>query len=304
MVVAETDLPNLRPALLGVKAMAASSFDLTLRVGAVPVKALREAGADVRLGRLTAQSRYSQAAFSGGGLHLADSWLKQSDSEFLWPEAGCLEAADFSGLECRWQPLEASYGSYLCLLTMARGKDLEDRRRYYEAVLQLLVGVLGADPNPMRLSRMQLVKTVEAMMPETKVVEKDRSPRWQQFRAAAALTQTMIGGQLMKHAIRLPGVDLPKYHASVPSHTDYRKFDDALRMVVVARPEEVSAIRDGLETLRRDGKGVYGLHSSSQALLTCMVFDREERHLHFIDGADGGYVLAAQEMKRQLSELS
>lgn len=282
--------------------MAASSFDLHLRVGAVPVRAIREAGADVRLGRLTVRGRYSQAAFAGGGLRLADAWLKQPESPYLWQEPGRLEDADFSGLECRWQPLETSGGGYLCLLASAKGEEKEASRSYYETVLKLLVRVLGPDPNPMRVSQMQLVSTVDEMMPETKVVQTGRSKMWQRLRARAALAETRIGGQLMKRGIRLPHVDLPGYQASLPSHTDFRKFDDALRMVVVARPAEVETIREGLETLRQQGRGVFGIHTSKQALLTCMVFDRDERHLHFIDGADGGYVLAAKELKRQMAE--
>ncbi|HBU76611.1 MAG TPA: hypothetical protein DEF18_00775 [Muricauda sp.] len=36
--------------------------------------------------------------------------------------------------------------------------------------------------------------------------------------------------------------------------------------------------------------------------MTCMVFDRKDRHLHFVDGASGGYALAAKQMKGQLAE--
>jgi hypothetical protein len=32
-----------------------------------------------------------------------------------------------------------------------------------------------------------------------------------------------------------------------------------------------------------------------------MVFDRKERHLHFVDGASGGYALAAKQLKDQIA---
>ena len=35
--------------------------------------------------------------------------------------------------------------------------------------------------------------------------------------------------------------------------------------------------------------------------MTCLIDDRASSHLHFVDGADGGYALAAAEMKAQLS---
>jgi hypothetical protein len=35
--------------------------------------------------------------------------------------------------------------------------------------------------------------------------------------------------------------------------------------------------------------------------MTCLVFSlAESRHVHFIDGADGGYALAALQLKEQL----
>ena len=46
----------------------------------------------------------------------------------------------------------------------------------------------------------------------------------------------------------------------------------------------------------------YGIQISDSALMTCMVFDRKDRHLHFVDGASGGYALAAKQMKGQLAE--
>jgi len=300
LAVHESTLPALRRAVAGVKAMARVSFGLTLRVGAVPVKEIREAGADVRIGRLTVKGRFGQAMFAGGGLHLAETWLKTADDPHLWREEGRLEDADFTGLECRWQPLETDRGGYLCLLAMALQHDPEERRHFYEEVLALVMKTLGPDPNPMLKSRMQLVGTTEGLMPETKVVMKGKSPVLQRMRAFAAMAETRIGGQLMKRGIRLPGVDLPQYQSELSSHTDYRKFDDALRMVVAANEAEVETIRAGLAELCTQDRGVFGSHLSRQALLTCMVLDRQERHLHFIDGADGGYVMAAKELKAQL----
>jgi hypothetical protein len=45
---------------------------------------------------------------------------------------------------------------------------------------------------------------------------------------------------------------------------------------------------------------VYGLHVSKHALMTCLVFDRFGKQVHFVDGSGGGYALAAKQMKEQL----
>jgi DNA-binding IscR family transcriptional regulator len=85
------------------------------------------------------------------------------------------------------------------------------------------------------------------------------------------------------------------------SNSDYRKFDDMLRMVIDCSKEEAEKIEAYLEQKRQAKQIVYGTHRSEKALMTCFVTTLEGNgHVHFIDGSDGGYVLAAKQMKAQL----
>ncbi|TIL80394.1 MAG: DUF3095 domain-containing protein, partial [Mesorhizobium sp.] len=45
----------------------------------------------------------------------------------------------------------------------------------------------------------------------------------------------------------------------------------------------------------------YGLHRQKSALMTCLVASPLQRdHLHFIDGAAGGYAVAAASLKAKV----
>jgi hypothetical protein len=47
-----------------------------------------------------------------------------------------------------------------------------------------------------------------------------------------------------------------------------------------------------------DGVARFGLHRQSAAIVTCIVPSIHERtHVHFVDGASGGYALAAARLK-------
>ena len=85
------------------------------------------------------------------------------------------------------------------------------------------------------------------------------------------------------------------------THADYRKFDDSLRMVIDISVEQNEALRKYLDSLYKEGLIFYGLHQSDDSLMTCYVDDIQEgNHIHFIDGANGGYAMAAKEMKAQI----
>ena len=55
--------------------------------------------------------------------------------------------------------------------------------------------------------------------------------------------------------------------------------------------------------LRSEGWIAYGLHEADSALMTCLVFNlTDSEHVHFIDGADGGFAMAARQLKQQLAD--
>jgi hypothetical protein len=94
--------------------------------------------------------------------------------------------------------------------------------------------------------------------------------------------------------------DAKAYVADVPRYSDFRKFDDMLRMVLDCGPGEVIAIEQLLDRYYRRGEIYYGVHRSPQAVMTCFVRGLQPgQHVHFIDGSGGGYAMAAKHLKAQ-----
>ena len=103
----------------------------------------------------------------------------------------------------------------------------------------------------------------------------------------------------MKNKVKTDTNDWGVYKSRLIENTDYRKFDDTLRMVLSGTKKQRDLLTDFLENEHRMGKLVYGLHPSDSAIITCVVFNYETEHIHFLDGSNGGYALAAQKMKKQ-----
>ena len=62
--------------------------------------------------------------------------------------------------------------------------------------------------------------------------------------------------------------------------------------------QTLGRLHDILERASKEGVVRYGLHIQDKALVTCIVPSAmASDHMHFVDGADGGYALAAKQIR-------
>ncbi len=297
--------PSLRAAaqeaLLATQAMAKAAFDLDLRVGVVPVADLPAAQL-LRVAKFRPSPYYEQAMFSGGGLILAERLLKAPHSPYELPPAPDAQA-DFSGLECRWQDIPGEQGEILSLLVLAQTGDSHGDHAVYRHLLRVMTQIYGEGMayNPIRRDNIQVTLNWEGLAGETAV--RAGNGRW----AKARYQLGVWLGNLLFRTFLLPfdrptqgGQPWSRYLELVEETTDYRKYDDILRMILSSSPQQRRQLQEYLAAQRTAGRLAYGLHISDRATLTCLVFERMGRQVHFVDGADGGYALAAQALKRQL----
>ena len=85
--------------------------------------------------------------------------------------------------------------------------------------------------------------------------------------------------------------------------SDFRKYDGMLRMIISSTIESRKKLKKYLMDLFAAKKIFYGFHVSDSALLTCMLHYDSGNEVHFVDAADGGYALAAKEMKKQIHQM-
>jgi hypothetical protein len=305
VIVPRALLPQVERALRGVRRLAREGFDLELRIGAVPVGELRADGFSVGVARFQSSPTVSFAMMSGAGLTEAERRIKDPElgPRYAIPDDGQDQAdASFDGFECRWQPVESQRGEMVSILVQARTGDLERDGGVYRAVVERVAKLMGSADGGRPVSETNLVlsRDLQSVEAEARIVSggyRTGLAHW--LARARAWFLTFMGRLLMGTGLAAGGFDGKRYRGEVIDNTDYRKFDDTLRMVLDLPTEVREKLERFLEGAHRDGLLDYGVHVSKQALMTCVVFSHAGDHVHFLDGGDGGYAMAAKQLKAQ-----
>jgi hypothetical protein len=289
-------------ALRGVRSMARSAFDMSLRCGVVPVSQLLDAGQRVLVSRFRVSPHVVLAMFTGDGFVTAERWVKDPARapEFEVSESGPADC-DLTGFECRWQPVKSSRGSIVSLLVTALTSNEARKGAVYRLLIGELESILGEEGGH-PVSRRQLSIGGPFADYSTEARVRSGAATGDSNRAAfnEARKRSTIGKALMAFGSSAGGFDGASYPNELVANSDFRKFDDTLRMVVDVSPAQLSAIETVLRLAHERGDVAYGMHRSKQALLTCFVRAYAGDHVHFVDGSHGGYALAAKQLKAQL----
>ena len=299
-------LPAAQKALLATQQLAKREFDMDLRVGVVPVKVVVAANYPVKIAKFKVSENYSQAVFIGGGLTRATELIKDPAAGNIYriKNNGVSPKADFSGLECRWQDIPGKYGEIVTLLVMVRSDFGPQSHQFYRNILKKIQYIYGKENslNPIDRKNLKLTLNSAKLIKETLVRASSASWLDRQLYLSKIQLETGLGSLLMNLKVKTEELDWGVYKDIALAATDYRKFDDMLRMVISGNEWRRKKLTRYLERNYREGKLVYGLHVSDRALMTCLVFERGGQQVHFVDGADGGYALAAKDMKQRMNE--
>ena len=300
-------LEDAKAALVKTQEMAQKSFGLELRVATLSAAKIREAGFSIWVARVRVSENYIQAAFAGGGMAYADRYMKDPATAPLCEvtPGSVAPRGSLEGLECRWQDIPSPHGETVSLIVRAlvpeRAADI------YRDVIAKVREIYDTDEacHPLTPPITTLVPAMSARQlgSEVGVRAADRGPlgRWLYLTRARWLV--LLGWFLMKFGIRTGQTDWGGYKETLFRNTDVRKFNDVYRKILAGKTAQREALDTWLAEHYAKRELVYGLHVTDRAHMTCLVFNYSGRHLHFIDGADGGLFLAAKQFKERAAKL-
>lgn len=283
-----------------LQAVSFNLFGLSLRTAAIPVSALRSSGADIRVGKYRLSEGNDLAMFAGNGPALADEWLKSGEhsKNYALPTSGDNEYPDLQGLSCRWEPLKARNGIMLTTILLPSNTDAAEK---IHAVTDEIADILGDQISNFAPAHDATLKFrfPPSGLPLEIAAGKGRSKRF--IGTFWAYLTALVQYFCERFGFSVGDYNGATYRGELKSNTDYRKYDGALRMVLDVSRQQAAKIEGFLEQEYQAGNVIYGTWKADQAMMTCLLFSlSESKHVHFIDGADGGYAMAASDLKQRM----
>lgn len=305
--IPEVLLERVIPALRGAQRLARESFGLLLRAGIVRADELAAEGYWVRLSKLRLSSNVMLPVFSGRGWEEAERRVKDAENTGVLrvQEGEGPSTANFDGFECRWQNVPSFHDHKLSLLVAATASDGAINLATYQRVAELIHTIYGevTEYHPLRADRMRLTFNPIELSNEWRV-RSSHLGWWQRCTSFMRLMLLNLAGHILfSRNLDTKEVRWSRYRNELVDNSDFRKFDGMLRMVMDGSEQQAEMLQARLEQEFNAGQLVYGMHKSQEALVTCLIQSYNGSHIHFVDGSDGGYAIAARNLKQKFEQL-
>ncbi len=282
-----------RDTLARLRSWVDREFAISLRAAMLPVKWIREEGFDVSVARYGVAATADYAMFSGGGLSWAEQQMKAGGYEV--PPASDAISPDLTGLSCRWNTIKAHNGTILSLLILPNDTARDDEFAALAAKVLALSAQLDRNGHPVPPNGPSVGLPLVGFASESRLT---RGTAPAPLRALALFAQTVFLWLVFSFKLPIRGFDPQRYRRVLSRNADFRKFDDGLKMTLDCDAAVRDQLRSLLEQAQSAGIIRFGWHEQDEAVVTCIVPSAfRDDHVHFVDGAAGGYAQAAQTIK-------
>ena len=265
--------------------------NLVLRVGSVPVSRLLAEAHNLSICRLSLSDIFSIPVVLGDGLTEAERIIKSQSEQTETTVTE--EALDLTGMECRWDRIkpETVQHEVVCLLVSAL--DPNDQAAVFKQIFEAIDTIYGPyeKRNPVSLPNMNLNASFKKLALETRT----RLGRSNLFETTRSWLLTTYGKWFyMKQQSG------QEYMRELVQLTDTLVIDGRINTVISGTGEQRQRLQAKLDYMEEANQILYGIYTSRESVMSCYVQDHKSKHIHFVDGSDGGYTMAAKMLKGKL----
>jgi hypothetical protein len=267
----------------------------------VPVSDVYESGKSIGVLKFQISRYAQQIMITGDGLEYAEMLIKNPYFAHRYSiPAGYIpkQDANFSGYECEFEEVESTKDEIISMIVQTTSSNPEGNHQTLKDILKMVESICGTERehHPVALDRMVYSHSSAQAMRHVMVNYKQRG---------AAIRWLQVHLTLVRNIFYsfVPNFITDWFKERNLVDTDYRKYDGSLKMVLSCSKKSRESLDEYLETLYEQGKIDYGIHLSTKALITCYL-QSYRCQIHFVDGSNGGYALAAKQLKQRRKNRS
>ncbi|MFT4759615.1 MAG: hypothetical protein ACI9XO_001569 [Paraglaciecola sp.] len=289
--------PNLRERVMAnlkeYQQNTLKNFGLELRAGCVCVKEIYKNNIQLSIAKLQQNHIFSIPIVVGEGLIYADIVIKEEEYNYQ-DEVSDKPNLDLTGMECRWNKIKTpkKVNEVVCLIAVVINGN--QNLKTYKKVIDCLDEIYGTISNrsPISINGLKLNPSIQKLKLETQV--KLGEVKWLPLIKLSIIT---FLARLFYFKFDKDGKN---YLQKLVQLSDTLVIDGRINTVISGTSNQRKALIIALEKLEEEGEILFGIHTSNESIMSCYVRDRKEDHIHFVDGSDGGYTMAARQLKQKL----
>ncbi len=270
------------------------NLQLTLRTGMLKAEEIRNAGYSLKIVKSQLNKYLTIPVILGNGLQYAESHIKKTFKK-AEENSNLQPAINLDGMECRWDQIAPRDDKHkvICLLVSCPDESLQSQ--IFGDILDIIELIFGnlERRQPITVARLKLKATLAKIREEM----------------IARIGNNKLNYLLKHWLITYFGVFYFKYFKEgktylnkVSQLSDTIMIDGSLNTVMEGSESQIEMLTNYLDLLEKEGKIKFGIHSTYASIMSCYVQDRNDNHIHFVDGTEGGYTSAAIIYKSKYAE--
>ena len=287
-IIPPTLLENIMHALLQHKENTKTNFNLDLRIGHVPVADIYEAGHDLHISKLRTSELFAIPVLLGDGLTWAEKKIKAPDY-IIATKPAAEDVLDLSGMQCRWDRIKPPEDFYEVVSLLAIARDGVKQSLVFKRVMDIVEGVYGTPQSrtPITVKKLRMNTTLAKIGLEVRA----RMGGFRPFSLANTWIRSTLGYFYFKTKKG------KVYLHNLVNMSDTLVIDGRISTVITGTAAQREQLETELTKIEHEGEIIYGIYVSKESVMSCYVRNLNDRHVHFVDGSEGGYTKAAGVIK-------
>jgi hypothetical protein len=269
------------------------NFGLSMHIGSVSMKTVLSAGAAVKISKVQIGLGLHKAVIIGNGLKAAEQQIKRGSANQEETSTGY--TLNMTGLECRWDKVKPPKDENEIVCYLIESKDQEKQADVYRNVLLKIDEIYGSLENrsPLSANRLKLLLNLQKAQKEMLV----KHGRWKIDYFIGSFFKTFLGLFYFRNNLKFANIRGKEYLLQLIANADTLTIDGRINTIISGGQKKRKQFLEYLAQQEAEGILIYGHHISKESIMTCYIENMDSRHIHFVDGSDGGYTEASKEFK-------